>query len=125
MPPCVRCPPFPVDRGSSTLTLDRGRYEILHVEPHYRSVGHFTFDGEVLTLFNDPECSGDTGTYRVERDGAQLRLDVIDDPCAWGRRAADLVIKTWTPTEIARAETCQPPNTEAAISGHWPAPSGC
>lgn len=122
---CVRCPPYPVDRSNSTLTFDSGRYEIVHLEPHYRTFGHFTLEGDVLTLFNDPECSGEVGTYEVERDGAQLRLDVIEDRCAWGRRAGDLEAKTWTPAEIARGESCQPPNTEAAISGHWAAPSGC
>lgn len=122
---CVRCPPFPADRGISTLTFDRGRYEILHVEPAYRSTGHFVVDGETLTVFNDPECGADRGTYRIEREGAELRLELIDDPCGFGRRASDLTALTWTLSEAARGGPCQPPNTEAAISGHWPVPSGC
>lgn len=122
---CRRCPPFPLDRGESILRLDRGRYEIVHVEPAYRSHGHFTFDGELLSLFNDPECATEVGTYRVERDGAQLRLAVEDDPCAFGQRSRDLTDRTWTPTDIARGESCQAPNTEAAVSGHWPEPSHC
>lgn len=122
---CRRCPPFPPDRGASTLRLDRGRYEVVHEEPAYRSFGHFTYDGELLTLLNDPECGTEVGTYRVERDGAQLRFEVVDDPCAFQQRSRDLVARTWTPTDIARGESCQPPNTEAAVSGHWPEPSHC
>lgn len=122
---CRRCPPYPPDRGASILRFDRGRYEIVHDEPAYRTFGHFTVDGELLTLINDPECATDIGTYRVERDGAQLRFDVVDDPCAFGQRTRDLTERTWTPADIARGESCQPPNTEAAISGHWPEPSGC
>ncbi len=122
---CRRCPPYPPDRGASILRFDRGRYEIVHEEPAYRTFGHFTVDGELLTLINDPECATDVGTYRVERDGAQLRFDVVDDLCAFGQRTRDLTARTWTPAEIARGESCQPPNTEAAISGHWPEPSGC
>ncbi|MBW3612603.1 MAG: hypothetical protein KY392_01940 [Chloroflexi bacterium] len=122
---CRRCPPFPPDRGESILRLDRGRYEMLHEEPAYRSFGHFTYDGELLTLLNDPECGSEIGTYRVERDGAELRFDVVEDPCAFAQRSRDLMARTWTPTDIARGESCQPPNTEAAVSGHWPEPSHC
>ncbi|HSK93920.1 MAG TPA: hypothetical protein VLA76_07680 [Candidatus Angelobacter sp.] len=122
---CRRCPPFPQDRGESVLRFDRGRYEIVHQEPAYRSFGHYTFDGDLLTLFNDPECGTELGMYRVERDGAQLRFDAEDDPCAFGQRTRDLTDRTWTPVDIARGESCQPPNTEAAVSGHWPVPPGC
>lgn len=122
---CRRCPPFPPDRGAAILRLDRGRYEMIHEEPAYRSFGHFTYDGELLTLLNDPECGTEVGTYRVERDGAQLRFEVVDDPCAFDQRTRDLMASTWTPADIARGESCQPPNTEAAVSGHWPEPSHC
>jgi hypothetical protein len=122
---CVRCPPFPADRGISTLTFDRGRYEILHEEPTYRSSGHFVVEGETLTVFNDPECASERGTYGIQREGAELRLELIDDPCGFGRRGNDLTALSWTLTEAARGGPCQPPNTEAAISGHWPVPSGC
>lgn len=122
---CRRCPPFPLDRGESILRFDRGRYEIVHQEPAYRSFGHFTLEGDRLTLLNDPECGTEQGIYHVERDGAQLRFAVEDDPCAFGQRTRDLTDRTWTPVDIARGESCQPPNTEAAVSGHWPVPSGC
>lgn len=122
---CRRCPPYPVDRGISTLVFDRGRYQIIHLEPAYRSFGHFEIDDDTLTVWNDPECSDVRGTYRIEREGAQLRLEVIEDGCGFGRRGNDLTALTWTLSETARGGPCQPPNTEAAISGHWAAPSGC
>ena len=122
---CRRCPPYPVDRGTSTLTLALGRYAVVHEEPRYVGIGHFVVEGDTLILTNDPECGETRGTYRWERDGAQLQLDVIDDPCAFGQRAADLTGRIWTLTETSRGGPCQPPNTEAAVSGHWPAPSGC
>jgi hypothetical protein len=122
---CVRCPPFPADRGISTLTFDRGRYEILHEEPAYRSSGHFVVEGDTLTVFNDAECGSERGTYDIEREGAELRLELIEDPCGFGRRGGDLTALTWTLSQSARGGPCQPPNTEAAISGHWPVPSGC
>jgi hypothetical protein len=123
--PCTRCPPYPLDRGSSELRLDRGRYQVLHSEPHYRGVGHYEIDGSLLILFNDPECADGRGIYSWFLSDDTLSLEAIDDDCAFGQRAADLGALPWSLVEAPEGARCQPPNEEAAITGHWPAPPGC
>jgi hypothetical protein len=55
-------------------------------DPEYiRGFGPFTFDGELLTLFTDPDskrCSQQTGTYEaaITPEG-NLELTVVEDPC--------------------------------------------
>lgn len=127
--PCRRCPPYPHDAGNSTLTLRGGRFEMRHEEPEYRMEGHFVVEGDEVVFFNDAECTDLRGTYRWSLVDETLRLEVVDDECAFGQREKDLTAEPWTRTGDAvlsgtRPE-CIPPNTEAAISGHWPIPSGC
>jgi hypothetical protein len=122
--PCVRCPPYPLDRDASTLILDHGRFEVFHVEPRFRAFGHYTVEGDRLLLFNDAECTHQRGEYRWSLQDGRLQLAVVNDPCAYGRRAGDLTDQPWR----AIGETgldCQPPDEEAAVTGHWPVPSGC
>jgi hypothetical protein len=119
---CVRCPPYPKDRGRSLLRLDQGRWEVIHGEPAYRGYGHYTVDGDTITLFNDPECSDSFGTYRWAVDDGALTLTVLDDPCGFGQRSLDLTAQVWVPADPDR---CRPPDEEAAVTDHWPAPAGC
>jgi len=124
--PCRRCPPYPLDRGVSRLSLVAGRYEMLHHEPRYRILAHYTVAGDELVIFNDPECSRVLGRYRWTLSDETLTLEVIDDGCAFGQRAEDLAAVSWTLVgAIPAGLDCEPPGEEAAVSGHWPAPSGC
>jgi hypothetical protein len=122
--PCTRCPPYPLDRGASVLTLDRGRYQVQHVEPAFQGTGHYLVDGDRLLLFNDAECTHDVGEYRWSLDDGALRLEVIRDPCAYDQRAKDFSFHPWQVADAADP-ACQPPDEEAAVTGHWPVPSGC
>ncbi|HEX2766531.1 MAG TPA: hypothetical protein VHR55_07860 [Candidatus Limnocylindria bacterium] len=119
---CVRCAPYPKDRSRSLLRLELGRWEVIHGEPGYRGYGHYVVEGDRITLFNDPECGTESGSYRWKIDDDRLTLTEIDDPCAFGQRARDLTDRAWV---IAAADRCRPPDEEAAVTDHWPAPPGC
>ncbi|MDQ3937346.1 MAG: hypothetical protein M3253_01555 [Chloroflexota bacterium] len=92
---CTRCPPYFVDRGRSLLTLDRGRWQNLHRQPRQLTNGHFTLDDNRIVFFNDPICPTDRGEYTFSLEGGALRLEVLDDPCAFGERRRDLTDKPW------------------------------
>lgn len=94
-------------------------------------------DGD-LVLGGDAACPQGRGRYAVElgdvdrygllpHDRAQtMELTLIDDAC--GSRAATLVGAVWTLRASGRPAVygiCDPPNEEAAVTGHWPEPSGC
>lgn len=99
--------------------------------------GRATRAGEELVVSDDAACPDGAGRYRVtladvDRFGLlpgnraqSLTLTVVDDPC--GARARVLA-GTWTLRASGRDGVhgiCDPPNEEAAITGHWPEPSGC
>lgn len=92
---CTRCPPYFVDRGRSQLTLDRGRWENLHRQPRQLTSGHFSLDGDRIVFFNDPQCPKDRGEYRFALVDGMLRLEALDDPCAFGERRRDLTDEPW------------------------------
>jgi hypothetical protein len=93
---CLRCIPYRKDAGLSTLIFFEGRYFLEHQLSGFRASGHYTVDGDTLTLFNDPNCSSMEGTYRWRRDHGELRLRVIDDPCPFDDlRTADLEFMPW------------------------------
>ncbi len=92
---CVRCQPYPLDRGDSVLTLDAGRWRMQHEAPPYRARGHYMVSGDVLTLLNDAECGSETGTYRWRIVDEELTLEVLQDACAFGQRERDLTDRTW------------------------------
>jgi hypothetical protein len=70
-----------------------------------------------VEFFNDPHCNQDVGIYAWELEQGKLTLKAIEDSCAFGLRAESLTDIPW--------ESCQPASTEAAISNHWPVPTGC
>jgi hypothetical protein len=87
--PCRRCPPYRLEIGTSTLSLQKGVFRITNeVEEagaiDWRSVGHYTVSGDEIVLFNDPNCPQIRGSYRWTRAASTLTLDVIDDDCAFG-----------------------------------------
>lgn len=124
--PCRRCPPYPEDRGVSSLTLRAGRYLVRHSRPEYQSLGHFRIVGDRIELFNDIECSHVAGSYRWRLEDATLLLSDPQDPCGFGQREKDLTALPWRITGAAAGRIeCQPPNEEAAVTGHWSMPSDC
>jgi hypothetical protein len=126
--PCRRCAPYRAEGGTWTLSLKAGVFRVSHDGTGFAGVGSFTVSSDQLTLFNDPNCHLESGTYRWEVDGRSLRLTELDDPCAFGLRMKNLTANSWLrqSDEEGRAiDACQPPSTEAAITGHWASPRGC
>jgi hypothetical protein len=114
--PCRRCLPYARDPGVVTLIFFEGAYFVDHQMSGFHATGHYEVDGNNLTLFNDPNCSRVRGTYTWRIDGRALRLQAIDDPCAFqGERATDLASDVWTKVPICRRE----------VQHLWPGILGC
>jgi hypothetical protein len=94
---CLRCIPFRVDPGTSTLILYHGRYFLHQHLSGFHSLGFFDVQGRRITFFDDPNCPTSEGVYRWERTGHDLTLQVIHDPCPFDRlRAVNLTASAWT-----------------------------
>lgn len=115
--PCRRCPDWKPEGGEWLLRFDQGVFRISHAVTGWRTVGSFTVSGDRLVLFNDPTCHREIGTYTWKLERGALTLEVVEDTCAIGLRAKNLTAMPWN--------ACQPPNTEAAVTDHWPRPAGC
>lgn len=115
--PCMRCPDYAPEGGAWQLSLDKGIYRLFHVPTGWRSVGSFAVSGNQLTLFNDPVCHLETGTYTWAMENGNLILQEVNDPCAIHLRAISLSRQPWA--------SCRTPNTEAAVTDHWIKPAGC
>jgi hypothetical protein len=94
--PCRRCAPYRLDRGVAVMTLDSGRYHLVHEASAFTASGHYVIDGRRLELFNDPTCSEDRGTYRWAVREGDLILEAVADPCAFDLlRARYLAAAPW------------------------------
>lgn len=114
---CRRCPDYLPAGGNWRLQFDKGVYRIYYDVIQWRSLGSYVVSGDRIYLFNDPYCQWEVGEYRWKLENRQLTFEVIEDPCSFKLRAANLTSMPWT--------SCQPPNREAAISDHWIKPAGC
>ncbi len=113
---CLRCIPYRVDPGLTTLIFFEGRYFLHHHLSGFKARGHFSVDGDRLLLFNDANCSSTPGTYRWTLDGRTLAFDVVDDTCVFDdERSGDLMVETWT----------QVPACHRRLIGLWPGFLGC
>lgn len=115
--PCRRCPDYILNGGVWLLRFHQGVFRIYHPLTHWKSLGSYTVTGDKLDLFNDPNCIDVVGHYSWELAEGVLELTLIDDPCAIRLRAKNFTRQPWA--------SCQPPNQEAAITGHWPVAFGC
>ena len=115
--PCRRCPDYVPEGGIWKLNFNKGIFRIFHEFTGWRSIGSFVVDGNRVQLFNDPTCMEVMGSYTWTLKEGRLRLQVIQDKCAIGMRAKNLMKLPWM--------SCQPPSMEAGFSGHWNKPSGC
>ena len=116
-PPCRRCPPYPPEGGVWKVEFDQGIFRVFHPRTGWRTLGSFAVEGDRVTLFNDPQCHLAVGEYTWQRDEAGLRFDLIADDCELGTRPKNFTAGPW--------QSCQPPNHEAAVTGHWKTPEGC
>lgn len=114
---CLRCPDYAPEGGVWKLNLDKGVFRIFHPESGWKSIGTFIVSEDRLLLANDPTCIDGLGLYRWRLENGRLSLEVIDDPCAIKLRGLNLTQQPWV--------SCRPPNTEAAVTDHWPKPAGC
>jgi hypothetical protein len=114
---CRRCPDYLPAGGNWRLQFDKGVYRIYYEVIQWRSLGSYVVSGDHIYLFNDPYCQWDVGEYRWKLEDRQLTFEVVQDPCSFKLRAANLTGYAWA--------SCQPPNLEAAISDHWIKPPGC
>lgn len=115
--PCRRCPDYAPEDGLWKLNFTKGVFRIFHTVTGWKDMCSFILSGDQLTLANDPVCHEIIGVYRWKLEEGKLILTVVDDNCAIGLRAMNLTKLPWL--------SCQPPNTEAAVTDHWPKPPGC
>lgn len=115
--PCRRCPDWLSNPGIWKLNLSRGTYRIYHVDTGWKSIGTYVLAENRILFANDPCCITHIGVYSWQFEDDKLIFKAIDDACAIMLRALNLTEVPWN--------SCQPPNAEAAISGHWPKPNGC
>jgi hypothetical protein len=100
--PCRRCPPYRLEAAESAITFDGGVFFVENEVAEegaidWRSIGHYTVDGDTVTLFNDPNCPQTRGTYRWALANGSLTLEVVDDDCAFGGlRHRYLTASAWT-----------------------------
>jgi hypothetical protein len=102
--PCRRCPDYVPAGGIWRLQLSKGVYRIFHEFSGWRSIGSFVVEGTRVKLFNDPTCIEVTGTYTWTFEAGRLNWVVVQDECAIGMRAKNLMQQPWL--------SCQPPSTE-------------
>ncbi len=115
--PCRRCPPYPPEGGVWKLYLSEGIFRVYHPRTGWRTLGSYTVDGDEITFFNDPQCHLAVGRFSWARDARTLQLALVADDCELGTRAKNFTSQPWL--------SCQPPNHEAAVTGHWHVPAGC
>ena len=115
--PCRRCPAYPPEGGTWMFHLDKGVFRVFHEITGWHTLGSFTVSGDRVEFFNDPHCIDAVGIYTWKLEAGQLVLEVVEDECAFGLRTKNFTHLPWM--------SCQPPSTEAAVTGHWPIPPGC
>ena len=127
----------PDDPLATTLTLYEATYTV-EGGGELASAGRAARDGDDLVFTDDPACPEVAGRYVVELGDVDrfgllpehraqtMVLTVLSDACP-GRNAA-VAGATWVLRASGREGVygiCDAPNEEAAITGHWPEPSGC
>ncbi len=115
--PCRRCPDYAPEGGLWKINFNKGVFRIMHTVTGWKSMGTFILSGDQLILANDPTCQEVIGVYAWSFEKGALILKVIADRCAIELRGKNLAGLPWL--------SCQPPNTEAATTGHWLKPMGC
>jgi hypothetical protein len=115
--PCRRCPDWLNEGGLWKVRFDQGIYRVFYADLGWRTLGSYLVTKDRIIFFNDPCCTQDIGIYQWRLEKGVLTLQVIDDPCAIMLRGRNLSHLPW--------QCCQPPNIEAAVSGHWNVPMGC
>jgi len=114
---CARCPDFRLSGGNWRLMLHQGTMRMYYEVTGFSTVASYEVEGKHLRLLNDPHCPYEVGEYLWTLQDGALQLTEIQDQCAIHLRAENLIHLPWI--------SCQPPNTEAAVTDHWMRPAGC
>jgi hypothetical protein len=113
---CLRCIPYRLDAGISTLILYHGRYFLDHLLSDFRAEGFYVVHDDRIVFTDDPNCSSSRGVYRWTRAGEHLRFQVIHDPCPFDQlRSQDLMAIPWTAFDHCLMR----------VEGLWPGELGC
>lgn len=113
---CLRCPPFFLNAGVSTIAFHRGSYWLNHQLSGFKSLGMYTVERNRVTFFNDPWCPQDRGTYRWDVRGGALSFEPVSGTCVYEEaRAKDLTKSPWT-----KIKPCV-----YLIEHLWPGPIAC
>jgi hypothetical protein len=127
----------PEDPLATTLDLSGTTYS-LEGAIAFAGAGRAARDGDDILLTDDSACPDAAGRYAVELGDVDrfgllpehraqtMTLAPVSDSC--DARADALGGATWVLRASGRDGVygiCDPPNEEAAITGHWPQPSGC
>ncbi len=115
--PCRRCPPYPPLAGVWKLDLHEGIFRAFHPNTGWRTLGSYTVAGDRVTFFNDPQCHLAVGVFTWQIETNALHMQLVNDDCELGTRGKLFSGGPW--------RSCQPPNREAAATGHWKMPQGC
>jgi hypothetical protein len=62
---------------------------------NWRSIASYTVAGDRLFIFNDPYCPENTGEYTWSTTDGGLKLEVVEDACAFNLRAENLSRQSW------------------------------
>jgi hypothetical protein len=114
---CLRCADYRPSGGTWRILLDRGVLRMVYDVTRWRTIASYVVDGDQLRIFNDPFCPWEEGVYQWEVVAGHLALDVVEDTCAFGLRAQNLMAGDWV--------SCRPPDLRAAVSDAWSKPAGC
>jgi hypothetical protein len=113
---CLRCPPFFLNAGVSTIAFHRGNYWLNHQLSGFKSLGMYTVERDRVTFFNDPWCPQDRGTYRWQVRAGALTFEPVSGTCVYEQaRAKDLTESPWT-----KIKPCI-----YLIEHLWPGPIAC
>lgn len=113
---CLRCPPFFLNAGVSTIAFHRGNYWLNHQLSGFKSLGMYTVERDRVTFFNDPWCPQDRGTYRWDVRRGALTFEPVSGTCVYEQaRAKDLTKAPWM-----RIRPCV-----YLIEHLWPGPIAC
>jgi hypothetical protein len=126
----------PDDALATTLAISGATYSV-EGDLGFTGLGRASRDGDDLVLAADPACPGVAGRYAIELGDVDrfgllpehraqtMTMTLVSDACL-GRSEA--LGGAWVLRASGRDGVygiCDPPNEEAAITGHWPEPSGC
>jgi hypothetical protein len=113
---CLRCADYRPGGGIWKLQFDQGIVRIYYEVTGWHSLASFTVSGDRLRIFNDPYCLA-VGEYRWTLEDGGLKLEVVDDDCAFELRGKNLSQQPWL--------ACPLPNETPGATDAGQKPPGC